>query len=112
MPTYAHDIAHWVEALLSQYDHLDGVFHLTHTGEPASWWSYGMKVLEGAHSLGLLESCAKITPTKMQELQIFKVPRPIHTAMTPRRLQKETEIEVRDWSEAVRERLVLMLSQS
>jgi dTDP-4-dehydrorhamnose reductase len=110
MPTYARDIGAWVQALIPRQD-LAGVFHLTHTGEPESWWSYGSKVLEEAHALGLLEKRAKILPTKMEDLKIFRAPRPVYTAMRPRRLQEEAGIEVRDWITAARERLALMAAE-
>lgn len=102
MPTYARDIAKWSELLLSR-EEAQGIYHLTHTGDPQSWWSYGSQVLEDAFDLGLLEKPAKISSTKMAELNIFRAPRPIHTAMTPRRLQEELGVAVRDWRSAARD---------
>lgn len=104
MPTRACCIAEWIEYLIPRREHR-GIFHLTHTGEPQSWWSYGSRVLEMAHELGLLAEPVAIRPTRMADLGLFKAARPIHTAMIPRRLREETSLEIRPWDEEVRRHL-------
>ena len=111
MPTSALRIAGWVEELLARGDQR-GLFHLTHTGEPQSWWSYGTRVLEMAHELGLLAAPVEIRPTRMEEIGIFGAARPVHTAMRPRRLLEETGVPVRDWETEVREHLESRAAES
>jgi dTDP-4-dehydrorhamnose reductase len=111
MPTSAARIAEWVEVLVAR-DDLGGLFHLTHTGEPQSWWSYGARVLEMACELGLLAEAVAIAPTRMDDVGIFKAPRPRHTAMRPRRLLEETGIAVGDWEAEVRAHLAERAEES
>jgi dTDP-4-dehydrorhamnose reductase len=99
MPTSAAEIARIVIALLERPD-LGGVFHLTHAGEPESWWSCGTKTLALAHKLGLLDDLKEVQARRMGEVARLAVPRPTHTSMISRRLREELGWPVVTWEEA------------
>ena len=101
MPTSAHEIARMVTALLARPD-LGGVFHLTHEGEPQSWWSCGSTALEIAHDLGLIPERVEVAARRLAEIGQLAAPRPVHTAMAPRRLREEVGWPVMHWEEAAR----------
>ena len=104
-PTCVREIRRVVEMLVHDPDH-GGVFHVTHGGEPESWWSYGRKVLEMAESFGFLEDGWAISPRKMAEIPQLAVRRPVHTGMAPRRLEREFGWLVPEWETAAREEIV------
>jgi dTDP-4-dehydrorhamnose reductase len=104
MPTRAAEIARVVSALLGRRD-LGGIFHVTHGGEPESWWSCGTKMLALARGLGLLEEVREVRRRRLGEIVSLAVPRPVHTAMNPRRLREELGWPVTGWEEAARRQL-------
>ncbi len=108
MPTCAQEIADVLERLLDRPD-LSGIFHLTHLGEPQSWWSCATRTMELACELGLLDEVKEVRRRRMAELPQLEVPRPVHTAMKPTRLANELDWPVQRWEEAVRRRLERLL---
>ena len=106
-PSSVEDIARATEFLLGEPD-LSGVIHLTNPGEGESWWSYGEKVIGMALDEGLLERRVEVRPTKLADIPQLSAPRPIHTALAPRRLLDELGWSVRRWEEAAREQIRAM----
>lgn len=100
-PTSAAEVARMTMALLEGLD-LKGLFHLTHGGEPESWWSIATKVVGMAHELGMLDSRREVERTSMREVARLQVSRPIHTAMEPARLTQEVDWRGPSWEEAAR----------
>lgn len=100
-PTYAPEIAKIIVELLDHRE-LSGVFHVTHDGEPQSWWSSTSRMLEIAHELGLLESPVAVAKKRMSDVARFAAERPVHTAMQPTRLARQLGWPVRDWELAAR----------
>lgn len=104
MPTASPDLAEGLEVLFSP--EARGVFHLTHWGEdPVSWHSYAQEVILAMHQLEVIAELIPVTPRKMSEIPALASNRPQHTAMTPSRLQLEFGHEMRNWKDAVHERV-------
>ncbi len=79
LPTYAGDIAHAILALLSI--DVNGIFHLTSTGEPISRYACLRMALEYACSVGALRDIPSISPLKLRDVPSFRATRPVHSAM-------------------------------
>ncbi len=103
-PTSAGEIGRMVLALLGRPD-LAGLFHLTHPGEPESWWSIASTVVRLGYEAGLLEGCPEVQPEVMERVERLRVARPVHTAMDPARLRNDLGWEGVNWEEEVRLRL-------
>jgi len=100
-PTSAREIGRMVLALLTHPD-LTGLFHLTHAGEPESWWSVATKVVRIANEEELLEECPEVRAEGMEQAERLKVRRPIHTAMDPVRLRTDLCWRGVNWEEEAR----------
>lgn len=103
VPTYTHDVVHWVEVLLE--NHCSGIYHLCNTGDPESWLSYAQKVCDLAQ-----RHSGDVGRELLQEISInsadfFREKRPEHTAMVPARLMDEGLVTPRHWLEAAQEYL-------
>ena len=110
MPTCAEEVSRMLMALLDRRD-LTGVFHLTHAGEPQSWWSCATRTLELACEEGLLSEAREVRRVHMADVERMRAPRPVHTAMRRARLEAELGWPVGLWENAVRERLRHVLEQ-
>ncbi|MFP6864338.1 MAG: NAD(P)-dependent oxidoreductase [Roseibacillus sp.] len=106
-PTSAAEIARVVMALLER--DLTGLFHLTHEGEPESWWSYATKVLALAHKGGWIEEMREVRPQALADFPNMAALRPIHTSMQPGRLVRELGWQGPLWEEAARVRIERLL---
>ncbi len=104
MPTSAQEIARILVTLLDRRES-NGVYHVTHAGEPQSWWSSGRRILEIGKEMGLLDDVKEVRPKRLAEVARLAAPRPVHTAMKPARLAEELGWPVRSWEDAARERL-------
>jgi len=103
-PTSVQEIGRMVLALLGRPD-LGGLFHLTHPGEPESWWSIATKVVRAGYEAGLLKHCPEVQPEVMERAERLRVARPVHTAMDPARLRTDLHWQGVGWEEEVRLRL-------
>lgn len=103
-PTCVREIRRVAEMLARRPD-LGGVFHVTHGGEPESWWTYGRKVLKMAEMSGIIEEGWELLPGTMAEVPQLAVPRPVHTGLDPRRLVRELGWQMPDWETAAREEI-------
>ena len=100
-PTSAREISRMVLALLARPD-LTGLFHLTHPGEPESWWSVATKVVRIAWEEELLETCPEVQAEGMEQAERLQVRRPVHTAMDPLRLRTDLCWQGLNWEEDAR----------
>lgn len=107
IPTFTHDIVHWVELLLKNQreSQRSGVYHLCNTGEPESWLSYAEKVCLLAQDYGYHTANAELYETSLDEATFFREKRPQHTAMLPARMLGEGLVTPRHWIEAAKEYL-------
>lgn len=80
LPTHSADIARVILTLLPQQQ-VGGIYHLTSTGEPLSWYACSRLALEYAAELGALPAVPTVTPQRMADAAFFRDPRPLHTAM-------------------------------
>ena len=103
MPTSASEMANALDFLLEKGE--QGIFHITQTAEePVSWHLYALEVAQAMHEQGLTPEVLPVTPRKMAEIPALRTNRPIHTAMSPTRLQA-LAYSMSPWQEALRERL-------
>ena len=86
LPTSSCEIAKALEALVAQSS--SGLFHLTQTSEqPVSWYRYAVEVANAVAEIGLTPEPLPVTPRQMADIPVLRTNRPVHTAMTPARLQ-------------------------
>jgi dTDP-4-dehydrorhamnose reductase len=104
-PTYADDLAKWIETLFVHHPSTSGVIHLCNSGY-ASWQEYGQRALEIAEELGLPLVAKKVTGHSMHGFERFKAIRPPFTALSTSRFTSITGISPRHWEDAIREHLV------
>ena len=103
MPTSAAEMAGALDFLIENGER--GLFHLTQSAEaPVSWHRYAVEVAEAAHELGLTAEVRPVKARKMAEIPVLRTNRPIHTAMSPTRLQG-LGFGMSPWQEALRVRL-------
>jgi len=104
VPNFSDDLVSVMRDLLES--DLTGVVHITNEALPESWYSYAEKVLQNAVNLGMLnDNLSLIDKKKLDEIKFFKEERPRYTAMRPKRLSEELNIEVRNWEVGLREYL-------
>lgn len=103
MPTFTHDIVHWIGRLLKAGS--CGVYHLCNCGEPESWFSYGQEVCRLAASMGYELDEGDLLPVDLVDIDFFRERRPIHTAMMPTRMIEEGIATPRHWRDAAVEYL-------
>lgn len=101
MPCFTADLAGWVAALIRQ-----GVpgelLHACNRGEPASWRDVAGCVLDEMLARGALKERPPVVGQRLDEVAIFRVARPRHTAMASERLAARIGCELRPWPEAIR----------
>ncbi len=82
---------------------IQGIVHLTNNSEAESWYSYAEKIIGIAINLGMLnDNFDIIDKNKLDEISFFREERPRYTAMRPKRLSEELNVEVGNWEEGVR----------
>ena len=106
-PTSVPEIGRMVLALLGRED-LGGIFHLTHPGEPESWWSIARKVAALAREDGLLGNEVEVVSETMAQAERLEVERPVHTAMDPERLREDLHWPGVCWETEARKRISLL----
>ncbi|MES2707114.1 MAG: dTDP-4-dehydrorhamnose reductase [Verrucomicrobiota bacterium] len=100
-PSYSHDAAALLEALLLNPD-ATGIVNLCNAGA-CSWLEYGQACLDLAAEAGIPLKCRTLKPLRLAEMSAFTAPRPVHTAMDTTRLATLTGLRVRPWREALAE---------
>lgn len=105
-PTYALDIAMWLDALLfgAGSEDASGVFHLCNS-EPCTWQEWGQYCIDVARDCGRPVKVDQIGASTMDSIEAFKAKRPVNSAMSTHKFQQVTEITPRSWKEALREHL-------
>jgi dTDP-4-dehydrorhamnose reductase len=99
-PTYAEDLASWLQPFLSDQQGCSGLMHLCNSGW-ASWQEYGQEALDIAAGLGLALRTRKVEPLSMKGFPGFKAARPPFTVLATDRFQSITGIKPRPWQEAL-----------
>lgn len=107
-PTSMCDLGRWLGAILEMPEP-SGLLHLANSGSPETWWSYGTAVLAIAAELGAFPEAPPIERVAMESLLGSEIPRPLHTAMEPRRLASGLGLPVRSWELAAREHIGALL---
>ena len=110
-PTSVQEISRMTLALLAN-DDLSGIFHLTHPGDPESWWSIACKVADLGRAAGIVPDRIDMIRQTMAEAERLQVRRPIHTAMDPERLRKELLWEGVCWEQEARRTISLLREES
>lgn len=104
LPTWVPDLVDWIRVLVERPE-LAGVVHAAPSGEPASWYDWGMAALEEAVACGLLEAMPELGRNSLEGCGLFRAPRPRHTAMANGRLAGILGAPPADWREALRRHL-------
>jgi len=102
-PTYADDVAGWLEPFFSP-GLPGGLYHACNTGT-CSWRGYGQHALDWAVRNGLPLRTRTVEPILLADLKNFTAPRPLHTAMSTRKLAAAIGKTPRPWQEALDEYL-------
>ncbi len=100
-PTWTHELADWLETLISDRREVTGVLHLCHSGA-ASWREYAQAVLDLAHEVGLLPEALSTQGRRLAEFTGFRAARPPWTVMDNSRLATLLGTSPRPWREALR----------
>ena len=106
-PTSVKEIGRMTLALLGRGD-LSGIFHLTHPGEPESWWSIACKVVALGREAGLVADGVQVIRETMEQSGRMQAVRPVHTAMNPVRLREELSWKGVGWEEEARKVMALL----
>lgn len=106
-PTSVKEIGRMTLALLGRGD-LSGIFHLTHPGEPESWWSIACKVVALGREAGLVADGVQVIRETMEQSGRMQAVRPVHTAMNPVRLREELSWKGVGWEEEARKVMGLL----
>ena len=99
-PSYADDLASWLQSLILDHPDFSGLLHLCNQGAP-SWQEYGQGTLDIAARLELPLLTRKVTGHSMHGFAAFHAARPPHTALDTSRFQALTGITPRPWQAAL-----------
>lgn len=106
LPTSALDLCTWLEPFVhGPHREIGGLLNFCHSGDPASWHSYGQTTLDLAAELGVRLRRTVIEPRKLADITAFKAARPIHTAMDNQKLAALLGTPPRPWPAALRDYL-------
>jgi dTDP-4-dehydrorhamnose reductase len=100
-PTWTHELADWLETLITDSRDLTGLLHLCHSGS-ASWRDFAQAVLDLGHELGLLSEALSTQGRCLAEFSGFRATRPPWTVMDNSRLTGLLGAPPRPWREALR----------
>jgi dTDP-4-dehydrorhamnose reductase len=103
-PTFAEDVADWLDPFLSR-DLPGGLYHACNHGG-CTWRDYGQHALDCAARAGAALKTRVVEPIPMASMKAFVAPRPPHTVMDPSRLAQVTGRAPRPWQEAVEQYLL------
>lgn len=99
-PTYAEDLAGWLEPMVTREIVCSGVLHLCNAGS-ASWQEYGQEAIDIALRLGLPLMARKVAPFSMEGFAEFKAVRPPFTVLATDRFESITARKPRPWQDAL-----------
>jgi dTDP-4-dehydrorhamnose reductase len=99
-PTYTLDFVSMLEPFLGKH-RLGGRLNLCNGGE-CSWRQFGQFGLDCAAEGGLPLKTKKLLGIPLAEMDQFVAPRPVHTAMSVAKFERESGMTARPWEEAVR----------
>jgi dTDP-4-dehydrorhamnose reductase len=100
-PTFADDVADWLEPFLTQ-DLPGGLYHACNSGG-CTWRDYGQHALDCAVKAGASLKACTVEPIPLASMKAFVAPRPPHTVMDTSRLVSVAGRVPRPWQEAVEE---------
>jgi dTDP-4-dehydrorhamnose reductase len=98
-PTYTRDLSRAISVLLRQ--EARGVFHVTNSGQ-CTWYTFGREILKLSGIEGV-----EVFPISSEELG-RPAPRPSYSVLDCEKLRVETGMELRPWSEALKEYLATL----
>ncbi|MCB1228262.1 MAG: dTDP-4-dehydrorhamnose reductase [Verrucomicrobiales bacterium] len=99
-PTYADDLAEWLELLFTRHADATGLLHLCNAGE-AQWQEYGQATLDLARERGIALRTTQVRGHSMQGFEPFDAPRPPYTVLDTGRFTQITGITPRPWQQAL-----------
>lgn len=103
LPAYTPDIAEWVEAWI-EAGAPGGIFHACNSGPVTSWHGIATEIvafLRKRTGKNIPEAKALL----LDDMKVFRAPRPRHTAMATNRLETLLDHPPRDWREALQRHL-------
>lgn len=100
-PTWTHELADWLELLITDRREVTGLLHLCHSGA-ASWRDFAQAVLDLGHEVGLLPQALSTQGRRLAEFSGFRAARPPWTVMDNARLAGLLGTAPRHWREALR----------
>jgi len=98
-PTYADDVALWMEAFFSS-SRKGGLYHACNSGG-CSWRDFAEFAIRQAADCGAPIKTRDVDFIPMDAMKSFSALRPLHTVMSTEKLAKEIGIPMRPWQEAV-----------
>lgn len=98
-PSYTLDIAQALRALFVP-EAPGGVYHVCNAGI-CTWREWAAKALAVAADLGLLPGIPEVEPLRLADIRAMIAHRPVHSAMTCRRIEGLLGRPMRPWQEAV-----------
>ncbi len=102
LPAFTTDIAEWVACWMAKRCPA-GVFHACNSGAPVSWHGIASEIVEFLAAKGI--GAPPVKALTLDEMTVFRAPRPRHTAMSTKRLEALLGAPPRDWREALHEHL-------
>jgi dTDP-4-dehydrorhamnose reductase len=110
-PTWTHELADWLEVLITKRREVNGVLHLCHSGA-ASWCDFAQAVVDLGHEVGLLPEALSTQGRRLAEFTGFRAARPPWTVMDNSRLATLLGAPPPPWREALRLHLQRMANQA
>lgn len=99
-PTYAEDLAAWLEPIITRDVECSSVLHLCNSGS-ASWQEYGQEAINIALRLGLPLIAREVAPFSMEGFAEFKAVRPPFTVLATDRFESLIGGKPRPWQDAL-----------
>jgi len=98
-PSYTLDIADALRALLAP-SAPGGIYHVCNAGT-CTWLDWGAEAIRVAAEVGLVPPGITVEPLRLSDIKAMVARRPVHTAMTCRRMEQLTGRPMRSWQDAV-----------
>lgn len=103
LPAYTPDIAEWAEAWIMGGTP-GGIFHACNGGPVTSWHGIATEIT-GFLRERTGRSIPEVKALQLNDMKVFRAPRPRHTAMATKRLEALLGHPPRDWREALHRHL-------
>ena len=98
-PAYTLDIADALRSLIDR-NAPGGVYHVCNAGT-CTWRDWGAEAIRIAEAAGLVSTATEVEPIRLSDIKAMIARRPVHSAMTCRRIEKLRGKAMRPWQEAV-----------